>query len=84
MKKKSKDKSSFPTQKDRTVHEQRKVQNSCVEIYNKVFGEDSEEEEESKEIELLPGELEKESIAQYVYQRLLNIGKHLRQITLLK
>lgn len=74
MKTKSKDKLPLKTQKDRTVHEQNKVQISCVEIYNKVFGEESEEEEENKEFESLPGELEKESIAQYVYQRLLNIG----------
>lgn len=67
------------TQANRTVLEQEKVQNSCIEIYQKIYNLREKANErplsESEEETLLGvGVLEKETISGYIFSKLINLA----------
>jgi len=73
---------SKKSQLDRTVHEQEQVQNSCIEIYQKIY-KLNEKARENPEVPLSENEemllsemglLDKETIAAYIYSKLVNLG----------
>ena len=73
--------SSPHSQENRTVLEQEKVQQSCIQIYQHVykliekFKESSEPPTEKESLVEEIGLLDKENIAAYIYSKLRNLGK---------